>query len=78
MRILRTYPANKIQNSFRRDVRLKVVGIDGFLWRAVDVNPLIDYVDTSKISGLTSPARRALRHSRAKLMGGAHGDTALC
>ena len=37
---------------------MRAVGIDVFLWRAGDVNPLIDRVDTAKIRGLTSPARR--------------------
>ncbi len=37
---------------------MRPIGIDEFLWRAGDVNPLIDRVDTAKIRGLTSPARR--------------------
>ena len=36
---------------------MRAVEIDVFLWRAGDVNPLIDRVDTAKIRGLTSPAR---------------------
>ncbi len=36
---------------------MRTVGIDVFLWRAGDVNPLIDRVNTAKIRGLTSPAR---------------------
>ncbi len=36
--------------------------MDAFLWRAGDVNPLIDRVDTVEIRGLTSPARRTTAH----------------
>ena len=41
---------------------MRAVGIEIFLWRAGDVNPLIDRVDTAKIRGLTSPARRTQLH----------------
>ncbi len=37
-------------------ILLRAVGIDVFLRRAGDVNPLI--VDAGRIRGLTSPARR--------------------
>ena len=35
---------------------MRAFGIEVFLWRAGDVNPLIDRVDTAKIRGLT-PSR---------------------
>ena len=41
---------------------MRAVGIEIFLWRAGDVNPLIDRVNTAKIRGLTSPARRTQLH----------------
>ena len=45
---------------------MRTVGIDVFLWRAGDVNPLIDRVDTAKIRGLTSPARRTQPQSNPR------------
>ena len=41
---------------FVRVILKKDFGV--FLWRAGDVNPLIDRVDPAKIRGLTSPARQ--------------------
>ncbi len=40
--------------------------MDVFLWRAGDVNPLIDRVDTEEIRGLTSPARRTQPQSNPR------------
>ena len=46
--------------------KMRAVGIDIFRWRAGDVNPLIDRLDTARIRGLTSPARRTQPQSNPR------------
>ena len=46
---------------------MRAVGIDVFLWRAGDVNPLIDRVDTAKSGDSRPPlAERSLSPTRVK------------
>lgn len=45
---------------------MRAVGNNVFLWQEGDVNPLIDHVDTAKIRGLKSPARRTQPQSNPR------------